>query len=573
MNVYNLRIGTRLLIESSLLLLLLVIITLIGISNLSSLNDTTQVLTKVDYIKIQLANKTLDNLRGSSARIFQAVLLTDAAESTKARESFQKNMDAMGDALGKLEPMLHRSEAKEFIAKIKESRTRYENSANKVYSLLAENKRDEAMALALGESYVNLHAFADNLRELIDFQTRVFDENAIRSEQNYSSSRNIILILSLITIAIGAAAALWITKSITGPINQAVTIAQTIASGDLTTHIVSDYQDETGQLMGALRNMNDSLVGIVSEVRKGTETIMTASAEISSGNMDLSSRTEAQAGALEETASSMEELTSTVKQNADNARQANKLAQQASDIASRGGDVVSRVVTTMSAINDSSKKIVDIISVIDGIAFQTNILALNAAVEAARAGEQGRGFAVVASEVRNLAQRSAAAAKEIKELINDSVDKVEIGSKQVNEAGATMDNVVTSIKQVTDIMGEITSASQEQSQGIDQINTAIVEMDNVTQQNAALVEQAAAAASSMQDQSQNLMHVVDVFKINSGSGAILKKPRSNVAPLRAAPKVVKTVPKSAQITEKKPAAPMLKQQSGDNTSDQGWEEF
>ena len=310
MNVYNLKIGTRLLVESSLLLALLVIITFIGISNLSSLNDTTQVLTKVDYVKVQLANESLDNVRGSIARVFQLTLLTDAAESTKAKESFQKNMSSVDEALGKLEAMLHRTEAKDFLAKIKESRVRYESSCNKVFSLIAANKRDEATALALGDTYTELHAFAANLRELINFQTKVFDENSIRSDQGYSSSRNLILILSAIAIALGAVAAVWISKTITGPINQAVEIAETIASGDLTTNITSEYHDETGQLIGALRNMNDSLVGIVSEVRNGTETIMTASAEISSGNMDLSSRTEAQAGALEETASSMEELTS-----------------------------------------------------------------------------------------------------------------------------------------------------------------------------------------------------------------------------------------------------------------------
>jgi methyl-accepting chemotaxis protein len=308
----------------------------------------------------------------------------------------------------------------------------------------------------------------------------------------------------------------WLTVGITQPLGRAVQVAETVAAGDLASYIVISSRDETGQLMQALKNMNDSLAKVVGEVRQGTDTIATASSQIAAGNMDLSSRTEEQASSLQETAASMEELTSTVKQNADNARQANQLAESASNVAVKGGRVVSQVVDTMSAINSSSKKIVDIIGVIDGIAFQTNILALNAAVEAARAGEQGRGFAVVAAEVRNLAQRSAAAAKEIKTLIGDSVDKVEEGSKQVAQAGQTMDEIVSSVKRVTDIMAEITVASQEQTSGIEQINQAITQMDQVTQQNAALVEEAAAAAASLQEQASGLSQVVSVFKIDDG---------------------------------------------------------
>jgi len=275
-----------------------------------------------------------------------------------------------------------------------------------------------------------------------------------------------------------------------------------------------------GQLMQALKDMNGSLAKIVGEVRSGTETIATASGQISRGNLDLSSRTEQQASSLEETASAMEELTGTVRQNSDNARQANTLALSASEVAVKGGAVVSQVVDTMGSINESARKIVDIIGVIDGIAFQTNILALNAAVEAARAGEQGRGFAVVATEVRNLAQRSAAAAKEIKTLIGDSVDKVVAGAKLVDQAGATMNEIVESVRHVTEIMSEITSASQEQTAGIEQVNQAISQMDQATQQNAALVEEAAAAAASMQDQAGSLVEVVGLFKLNARHAAV-----------------------------------------------------
>jgi methyl-accepting chemotaxis protein len=385
--------------------------------------------------------------------------------------------------------------------------------------------------------------------------------------------------LGVIGVLAGVGLAIWITGSITRPLNEAVAVARQVAQGDLTTRIDPVTTDETGQLLQALKEMNDSLARTVGEVRNSTETIATASGEIASGNLDLSSRTEAQASSLEETASSMEELTQTVKQNADNARQANQLVVSASDVAVKGGQVVGQVVETMGSIKESSRKIVDIIGVIDSIAFQTNILALNAAVEAARAGEQGRGFAVVATEVRNLAQRSAGAAKEIKALIGDSVEKVDAGSKLVDEAGETMNEIVTSVKQVADIMSEITAASQEQSSGIEQVNQAIGQMDEMTQQNAALVEEAAAAAQSMQDQAGSLSLAVSVFKLSgNGSAAIqaMRVPSSPVKPApahklavaRATPLPKAAAPKKLS-TGKTPSIGSLKQ--GDSTTD--WEEF
>jgi methyl-accepting chemotaxis protein len=331
-------------------------------------------------------------------------------------------------------------------------------------------------------------------------------------------------LLLVLALAVAVLTSWSLSRSISRGVATALGVARRIGAGDLTHPVTASGKDEIAGLLQALSAMQEQLVETVSEVRIGTDTIATASSQIAAGNLDLSSRTEQQASSLEETASSMEELTSTVKQNADNARQANQLATSASDIATKGGAVVSQVVDTMDSINESAKKIVDIISVIDGIAFQTNILALNAAVEAARAGEQGRGFAVVASEVRSLAQRSANAAKEIKGLISDSVAKTEAGTRLVNQAGVTMNEVVDSIKRVTDVMSEITTASQEQTMGIEQINQAITQMDEVTQQNAALVEEAAAAAASLQDQADNLSRVVSVFKLDSTHAVAHKVP-------------------------------------------------
>jgi methyl-accepting chemotaxis protein len=358
-------------------------------------------------------------------------------------------------------------------------------------------------------------AYSGKQQELLDLQESLVSKAVEASDATVKGQIVMVIALAVTAILLAIVLAWRITRSVTQPLVEAVEISRDVAKGNLTRDIRTSRTDELGDLIRALSEMQASLVQTVTQVRSATDSINTASAEIASGNQDLSSRTEQAASNLEETAASMEQLTSTVRQSADSARQANQLAASASEIATRGGQVVGQVVTTMEEINHSSKKISDIIGVIDGIAFQTNILALNAAVEAARAGEQGRGFAVVAGEVRNLAQRSAEAAKEIKGLIGSSVDRVETGSRLVAEAGQTMNEIVGSVQRVSDIIGEITAASGEQSDGIGQVNVAVNQLDQMTQQNAALVEESAAAAESLKDQASRLAQVVQVFRLSA----------------------------------------------------------
>ncbi len=449
------------------------------------------------------------------------------------------------------------------------------NLANDAFSNakqgLESGKWDVAQAALLKEinpafnnSAAAQKALLAGLAELSEADSEIAHEIAADARFNIILS---IIIASLAALAIGG----LLMRMITKPLTLAVEVANKVAEGDLSFHLDDVARDtEFGRLLAAQQQMERNLADIVSQVRTGTDTITVAAREIATGNADLSSRTEQQASSLEETASSMEELTSTVKQNAENARQANQLVQSTAEVAVKGGNVVGKVVDTMASISESSRKIADIIGVIDGIAFQTNILALNAAVEAARAGEQGRGFAVVAAEVRNLAQRSAGAAKEIKSLIEDSVGQVESGGKLVDEAGKTMSEIVTSVKRVTDIMGEIAAASQEQSAGIEQVNQAITQMDDVTQQNAALVEQAAAAAMSLQEQADVLAHAVSVFKLDSHS--FTQHAPRKTASSHALPKLNSAPKPHATEARPRPAASQKKLATS-SSGDGEWEEF
>jgi methyl-accepting chemotaxis protein len=435
-----------------------------------------------------------------------------------AQESSRVSVEIMK----KLEPLIQGEDEKAVYAKIMNIRGNYVSTRDEVMKLKGEGKADEATRLFDASFRSAAGGYSSLLKEFVDVQRKHLDADADRINEIESSSRRQLILLAALVVAFGALCSWQLTRGIVRPLAAALGAARRVADGDLGSEIEVHSRDETGQLLQALKDMNGSLRNIVGQVRAGTDSIATASREIATGNLDLSSRTEEQASSLSETAATMEQMTVTVKQNSENAQQANQLAGSASEVASRGGAVVSQVVGTMTSISESSRRIVDIIGVIDGIAFQTNILALNAAVEAARAGEQGRGFAVVASEVRSLAQRSATAAKDIKTLISDSVAKVESGTQLVSQAGATMDEIVDSVRRVTDIMGEISAATHEQTGSIEQVNLAIAQMEEVTQQNAALVEEAAAASGAMQDQASKLAQLVSVFRMTSNTATVAK---------------------------------------------------
>ena len=575
MKIKNLKIGTRLGGAFGLVLLMLVAVAVFGMTRLSAIQSSMEVITKANNVEANMATAMRVSVADRMIALRNIVLLEDAsgmskeADRIKAQDQFyteaEKTLRVTFDKYGVI------PEETALLASISQANRTAQPIMDKVIALGLANKSAEATKILMGELRAVQFKWNTDLQTLEASEKRQNDEATVVAGNTYVFARNLMFSLSAVAVVFGLLIAWLITRSIVDPIHRAVAVAQTVSAGDLTSEIKVMTSDEAGQLLGALKVMNDNLRKIVGEVRSGTETMSTASQEIAAGNLDLSSRTEEQASSLEETASSMEELTSTVKQNSDNARQANSLAVSASDVASRGGAVVARVVTTMEEINESSKKIVDIISVIDGIAFQTNILALNAAVEAARAGEQGRGFAVVATEVRNLAHRSAAAAKEIKLLIGDSVQKVDNGSKLVQEAGVTMSEVVESIRRVGDIISEISAAGTEQTLGIEQINQAIMEMDNVTQQNAALVEQSAAAAESLQDQAASLEQVVSMFVL----GAVDSGKQIRAAKVKVAPKAVTTLPHAAAVKghEKRAVPPSPRLKIVSKSPDAEWEKF
>ena len=561
------KIGTRLGFSFSLVTLLTAILTLASWIAFNEVDGKWKGFADNTLEKQEYATQGYLKL-GDGIHHFKNYLLRGKDYDKK----FVADMDGINAAVANYKNVGNLSDQeKELLDQISKAEGAYRAAMAKMQEMKAAGTAITEIDSAINGADRELGAAFSGLLKIAKDSTRLTSQSL---DTSISRAEQIGILIGCITALLAAGCAVLATRAITRPLNEAVKIAQTVAAGDLTSRIEVTSKDETGQLLQALRDMNASLQHIVAQVRTGSDAIVTASSQIASGNLDLSSRTEQQAGSLEETASSMEELTSTVKQNGDNARQANQLALSASDVASKGGKVVSQVVETMGSINESAKKIVDIIGVIDGIAFQTNILALNAAVEAARAGEQGRGFAVVATEVRNLAQRSASAAKEIKALIGDSVEKVETGSKLVSQAGTTMEEIVSSVKRVTDIMGEIASASGEQEAGIGQINQAITEMDNVTQQNAALVEESAAAAASLQEQAASLAKVVSMFKLDAMLAATVtpaaKQQRAMPARTALKPSAGKTNPVRIGADSN---AGVKKVQNAALTTSAEWEEF
>ena len=539
MNIGTLKVRTRLGLGFGMVCVLLLAIAAVGMASMGKLNQglddiagnkvpevisSMTVITQIDAIAIALRNMMLNDDAADRQRQIDVI--------TKSRAVIKKEIELLSTATAN-------PEGKALLSQVMEQRVKYLDGQNALIALIMADKPAEAKTFLSAQLRPILGAYKTAISAMIDRARQQVALAEKTAESGYEQARTILLALSSLALVLAALVGWLIARSILkelgGEPKEAADLARAVAQGDFTK-TVHIGESDADSLMTHLVTMQSSLANVVNNVRQGSEGVATASAEIAQGNNDLSARTESQASALEQTAASMEELSSTVKQTADSARQANQLALNASSVAIKGGEVVAQVVGTMKGINDASRKISDIISVIDGIAFQTNILALNAAVEAARAGEQGRGFAVVASEVRSLAGRSADAAKEIKTLINASVERVEKGTVLVDEAGATMTEVVGSIKRVTDIMGEISAASNEQAAGVSQIGEAVTQMDQVTQQNAALVEEMAAAASSLKAQAQELVQVVAVFNLgdNNGHHSMVPRPTAVRAPASAA---------------------------------------
>ena len=517
MKLSNLSVGLRLGASFGVILLITALIAATGMWRIASLQGASERVATQEIEQQLLVEDWAADIRLNWVRteaFLKAIDRDYMDKLTADTEATAKGMDAK---VKRIEALVQGEPGRALLAAIAAARTAYNEKLAEIREL---HRGGEPNVPALVDK--DLRPLADQYLKSLDGLRQAMAAQLARSQADTGAlaraSQALLGVGTLVAVALGALLALLVTRSIVRPVQRGQRAAESIANGDLTYPVEARSSDETGQLLHALATMQARLATIVGHVRHNAEGVATASVEIATGNNDLSARTEQQAAALQQTAASMEQLGSTVRQNADSARQANQLAMSASTVAVQGGEVVAEVVDTMKGINDSSRKIADIIGVIDGIAFQTNILALNAAVEAARAGEQGRGFAVVAGEVRSLAGRSAEAAKEIKGLITDSVERVERGTQLVDKAGATMTEVVGAIRRVTDIMGEISAASSEQSQGVSQVGEAIARMDQTTQQNAALVEQSAAAADSLKTQASQLVEAVAVFRLSRAQG-------------------------------------------------------
>ncbi|MEG2030592.1 MAG: methyl-accepting chemotaxis protein [Janthinobacterium sp.] len=533
MKMANMNIGTRLRWSFALLTMLLLATAALGMLRLSALEARMRDVIDDKYPKTVLANDIIKNVNVIARSSRNLLLMTEPQQLAQERATIARAGGATEKGLAQLEKVVLSPQGRELMAAVTQARATFNGGRDKVLALLEEGARDEATALLLGTVRDEQIRYMAALETLIAHQHDLMEAAGAQVRHEYATARTLMLALGALAVLFSLATAWLVTRSIVAPLQHALTVAQTVAAGDLTSTFGTHGRDETGKLLDALAIMNGNLLDIVQRVREGTDTIATASTQIAAGNVDLSARTEEQASSLEQTASAMEELSSTVQQNADNARHASALAVEAANIARDGGQAVGQVIHTMEAISASSAQIADIIGVIDMLAFQTNILALNAAVEAARAGEQGRGFAVVATEVRSLAQRSAAAARDIRALIANSTQQVDAGTALVAQAGATMQDVVAAVGRVSQMVADITAASAEQSTGIGQISQAVVQMDEVTQQNAALVEEAAAASQSLEGEAANLLQVVSVFRLRPATAALPRRPAPAVPCLTA----------------------------------------
>ncbi|WP_349742174.1 methyl-accepting chemotaxis protein [Roseateles cavernae] len=544
----NMSIAAKLSAAFAIMLGLLAILALFAFSRLQLVQAESRTISGNWLPSVQAINGLSADIVEFRIGLIVNLNATDATQSASSAKSMEDASAAAQKSMAAYDKLISSDNERREFERFAGLWSKYQALAKQVVSSVRDGQLDDARKLAGGEARQTFTQASTLLRQLVELNNKGADASAAHGEDVYSSAALWLLIVSLIAGGLAIVMALTLIRAITRPLAQAVSAADRVAGGDLSQPIRFEGKDETARLLEAMQRMQQSLAGTVSSVREGAESVSTASAQIAQGNADLSARTEEQASSLEQTSATMEELSATVRQNADSAQQANQLAQSASEVARSGGQVVGEVVTTMRGIEDSSKRISDIISTIDGIAFQTNILALNAAVEAARAGEQGRGFAVVASEVRSLAQRSADAAKEIKSLINDSVERVQSGTQLVDRAGQTMQDIVNSVQRVADIVGEISSASVEQSAGIAQVGEAVTQLDRATQQNAALVEESAAASESLKHQAVRLLESVASFKLEGH--------QSRARPVAApAPKAPAHKPAAFKSATPRPAAP------------------
>ncbi len=558
-NLANMKIGARMALAFAGVIGLALVVVAVGVVHLGRLADGAHEVGRQRLPKVLRVFDIVEDVNLVARELRNMLIFDDAARLTASNQAIAKSRAEIGKVFDELKPTIRSEEGRRLLAAALDARTRFVQFSEQLQTMANEGKKADG-GLLLGEKVRPAQmAYLEALDKLKDYQIKMVDEAVERGASDAATARLEMLGLLAAMVVVGATMCTLVARSISRPIEDAVAIAERVAAGDLSGHVEATRRDEVGRLLAALGAMTESLAKIVGNVRASSESIATGAAQIATGNADLSQRTEEQASNLQQTAASMDQMNATVRQSAETAQQATQLANSASAVAAKGGTVVGQVVSTMGEISSSSHRIAEIIGVIDGIAFQTNILALNAAVEAARAGDQGRGFAVVASEVRSLAQRSAEAAREIRSLIAQSVEKVASGSALVADAGTTMDEIVNQVRRVADLIAEIGAAAGEQAQGIGQVTSAVSQLDQVTQQNAALVEESAAAADSLKQQASRMAEAVSVFRLAGVAGQAFATPaavaeRPTPTARRPAPAFAAARPKTAAAAPSPSAA-------------------